>query len=188
MLFLLLSLGLSASVLAQDETIEVRELEAFWEDSVAVIHPRVYAPFSTESSQALHSGLPVAIDLDVRLTRVGFVKRLDFRIEVWYNVWKDRYRVITPIGPLAMEEYYTLLKYFREDLVIPLPRDTIPAQKAWFVRVRACDRGVLPEAMEDEMGGEMKGLIGWLFNLGERGNYSEWSDRTRLEPPEGSGP
>ncbi len=161
--------------------IEVRNIEAGWEDSLAVVQLSLLEPFSEASQEALHTGLPIALDVELRISKLGYVRRAAFRIEVWYNVWRDQYRIITPLGPIAVEEYETLLKFFRDSFVIPLTLEDLPGNGPWYIRARASDQGVLEQARELNIDTELNGITGWLFRQSRESNsYSEWTARTRL--------
>lgn len=182
-LILLLAVGWPSHALAQ---IHIGTIEAQWEDTLAVVHPEILDPFSKETRQTLNSGMPVAVDVEVQFIRTGFVKRLFKRIVVEYNVWTDRYRVITPIGPLAINDYETVLKLFRRDLILTISDQDLPSDTEWFVKVRAGERRVLRDEdlrsdalsrIEDDL----PGIAGWLFRRGHpKETFCDWSILQKL--------
>ncbi|HEB84019.1 MAG TPA: hypothetical protein ENI92_03360 [Bacteroidetes bacterium] len=164
--------------------IHVGKVEAWWEDTLAVIRPEILEPFSEPTRLTLQSGLPVAVDIEVRLFRTGYAKTIRRRIEVQYNVWQDRYRVITPIGPLAVKDYPTVLTLFRRDLILTLPRRELPGDSPWFLKVRVGERRVLGKGDDDRLSAmerELSGLVGWLFRRGRaKESYTDWSRLAEL--------
>ncbi len=166
--------------------VQILNLEVLREDSLIVIRPEILEPFSAETQQTLQSGIPVAVDLDVQFIRTGYVKHLDFTIKVEYNVWSDVYRVTTPIGPLAINDYNTLLAFFRNDLILTTLADNLPGNTAWLVKVRAGDRRVLIK--EDNSGDavqkiekELSGVAKWLFKRGKKKDtFGDWSSLKQL--------
>jgi hypothetical protein len=165
--------------------VQILNLEVLREDSLIVIRPEIIDPFSAETQQTLQSGIPVAVDLDVQFIRTGYVKHLDFTVKVEYNVWSDLYRITTPIGPLAIKDYNTLISFFKNDLILTTLADNLPGNTSWLVKVRAGDRRVL--VVEDsgdavqKIEKELSGIAKWLFKRGKKKNtFGEWSSLKQL--------
>ncbi|MCB2198188.1 hypothetical protein KQI63_02225 [bacterium] len=166
--------------------ISVTSLSVLWEDSLAVVQPVINDPFSKETRQTLESGMPVAVDVEVQFIRTGYVKRLFKRVVVKYNVWTERYRVLTPIGPLAIKDYETVLNLFHNNLIITMHERELDPTEQWFVKVRVGERRVLRDEdlrsdalsrIEDDL----PGIAGWLFRQGRpRETYSDWSPLAML--------
>lgn len=188
MIVLVLPLLLAPTSVLGQEQIDISSIEAFWEDSLAVLHLQVENPLTPELREALESGVQIQYDFDVYLTRTGYVKRLDEQMKLEYNVWSDRYRIFTPIGPLSINSFPTLMKLFRDDLILILHERDLPQVGAWFVKVRVEAYPIEAEEGEREIGGlerELRGLTGWLFRQGPQySTESDWSTLTKLpEPP-----
>ena len=166
--------------------VTVSNLSVLWEDSLAVVQPVIMNPFSAETRQTLESGMPVAVDVEIQFIRTGYVKRLFKRVVVKYNVWTEKYRVLTPIGPLAIRDYETVLNLFHNDLIITMSERDLDPSEEWFVKVRAGERRVLRDEdlrsdalsrIEDDL----PGIAGWLFRQGRpRETYSDWSPLAKL--------
>lgn len=180
---LMLLITLSTPAHAQ---ISVNSLTVLWEDTLAVVQPVINDPFSPETRQTLESGMPVAVDVEIQFIRTGYVKRLFKRVVVKYNVWTERYRVLTPIGPLAIRDYETVLNLFHNNLIITLHEQELDPAEQWFVKVRVGERRVLRDEdlrsdalsrIEDDL----PGIAGWLFRQGRpRETYSDWSPLAKL--------
>ena len=182
-LLLLILLSLPSQVTAQ---IRVNNLTLLWEDSLAVIQPEIIDPFSQETKQTLESGMPVAVDVEIQFIRTGYVKHVFKRVIVQYNVWTDVYRVVTPIGPLAINSYPTVLGLFKNDLIITLNESELESNAEWLVKVRAGERRVLrDEDMRSDaisrIEDDLPGIAGWLFRRGRpKETFSEWSALKKL--------
>jgi hypothetical protein len=183
--FCLLILCVPQQILAA-EPIIVESVDAYWEDSLAVLNAHVLDPLSPELQDALRSGVKIQFDFNVYLSQTGYVKRLDDRIQLEYDVWSDRYRVVTPIGRLAINDYRTVLKFFRDDLILLVHKRDLPREGAWFVKVRVEAFPVRSEegAEAGSLERELRGLTGWLFRRGQSmSRKSDWSILSRLPDP-----
>lgn len=169
----------------------VGSVEAFWEDSLAVIQPEIRDPLDASMRRTLRSGVPVVVELEVRFVRTGyaFSERVPVRVE--YDVWTGWYHVHTPLSPLAIDEYSTVLRLFERDLVLPFPERDVEPDRAWFVKVRAgariaetdADGGDPASGVEEELTGFAR-LLFRLFGAGSE--MGEWSDLVKL-PERGGG-
>jgi len=184
--FTWLCAGLMLLALEASAQIRIGKVDAAWEDSVAVVRAEVLSPFSKETRQTLESGLPVALDLEVQFIRTGYVKRAIDRIVIEYNVWNGIYRVHTPIGPLAIKDYTTLMGYIRNDLIVTINAQELAGEFEWLVKVRAGERRVLrDEDMRTDalsrIEDELPGIAGWLFRQGRsKETFSDWSALVKL--------
>ncbi len=164
--------------------IRVGDVEAYWEDSIAVVRPEIIDPFSEKTRQALISGLPVEVELNLQLIRTGYVKHLFYRVVIEYNVWQDRYRVHTPLGPLAVDDYQTVLTLFRNDLVVPIHAADLPGDGPWLVKARAADQPIQVEGdagTVNRIERELSGIAAWLFRSSRpRKAFSKWSSLVQL--------
>ncbi len=156
----------------------------FWSDSLLVIQLAIEKPFSEETIHTLQSGLPVLLELEMRLLRTGFVKEFNYPVKVEYNVWTDVYRVHSPAGPLAMQELRTVLRFFERDFSIFLPRHELGSEERWLFKLRAGERRILQMGEgEDALGRieeELSGVASWLFR--RRENRPSWTPWTTLMP------
>ncbi|MFH0883850.1 MAG: hypothetical protein V2A56_12745 [bacterium] len=190
----LLVLFLANSAEAQNG-IAIAGVEAFWEDSLAIIHPKIESPLSTVHVRTLQTGVPIRFDFQIQLFRTGFSKTIHQEVTVEYNVWTDRYRVLAPIGALAIKSLATVDKLFRNDLILILHPADIPRNEEWFVRVQVEAYPVnVAEDGTKQVGSlerELQGLTGWLFRRGRsRTEKSKWSTTAKLpeRSPAGSQP
>ncbi len=163
----------------------IEKVAAFWEDSLAIVQPTIESPLSPTYTKALRTGVSIRYDFEMQLFRTGFSKTIHQEVTVEYNVWTDRYRVVAPIGRLAIESLSTVEKYFRDGLILILHPSDIPREEAWFVRVRVEAYPVtVTEDGSEEVGSlerELQGITGWLFRRGRsKTEKSGWSKTTRL--------
>lgn len=168
----------------------VEDVDVFWEDSLIIVQPEIHHPFTDKTLETLQSGVNVALDVEIQFIRTGYVKREFIRVPVQYNVFTDRYRVTTPISPLAVNDYTTVLTLFKNDLIFIIDEKDLPKKGEWFVKVRAGERILLEgddgaesiSKIEDDL----SGIAAWFFKRGkEKDKYCEWSRLASLpEKPE----
>jgi len=168
----------------------ISDVEVLWEDSLIVVRPEIQKPFTDQTLETLRSGINIAIDVEIQFIRTGYVKREYSRVPVQYNVFTDKYRVTTPIGPLAVNDYETVQTLFRNDIIFIVPEKDLPKKGNWFVKVRAGERILMGEDSDSEsvsrIEDELSGIAGWFFKKGKKkDNYCDWSHLTPLpEKPE----
>lgn len=172
------------SAFAQED-IKITGIEAFWEDSLAVIHPKVEFALSPIHTHTLQTGVPIRYDFQIQLFRTGFSKTIHQEVTVEYNVWTDGYRVLAPIGALSIKGLPTVQRLFENDMILILHPADIPRNEEWFVRVQVEAYPVnMAEDGTEQSGSlerELQGLTGWLFRRGHtRTEKSKWSSTTKL--------
>ncbi|MCB2210743.1 hypothetical protein KQI52_01370 [bacterium] len=178
-----LLLASSASALPR-----IGEVEAFWEDSLAIVRPEIIDPLDNSLQRTLQSGVPVQVDIEVRIARTGYVKTEHIEVMIEFDVWTGWYRVTTPLSPFAIEEYSTVERLFGQDLLLLFDEDQIDPDDEWFIKVRAGaqlhdgDDTESSHGVADELSGFTR-VIFELFGSGEK--RCEWSELVRL-PERGS--
>jgi len=164
--------------------LSINKLETVWEDSIAVIRPEINNPFSNDAIQTLQSGLTVGIKVELQFIRTGYVKRFFFVVPVQYNVWTDKYRVVTPIGPLSVNDFETVLTLFKNDLIFVISENDLPHKGPWYVKIRAGERLALVDAEKSSVKrieDELSGIAGWFFKKGKpKETFSDWSKLMQL--------
>jgi hypothetical protein len=162
----------------------IGEVEAFWEDSLAIVQPEIRNPLNSSQRRTLETGVAIRVDVEIRFTRTGYVKTTVVGITVEYDVWTGWYRVTTPLSPFAIEEYPTVERLFEQDLLLLFNTEELDPEREWFIKVRAGTE--LHEDRDD--GGSNHGVIGdlsgftrLLFRMFEKDDdRGEWSDLVKL--------
>ncbi len=162
----------------------IGEVEALWEDSLAIVQPEIFNPLNVSQRRTLETGVPIRVDVEIRFTRTGYVKSKVVGITVEYDVWTGWYRVTTPLSPFAIEEYSTVERLFAQDLLLLFDTSELDPERRWYIKVRAgtelhedgveseSDRGVL---------GDLSGFTRLLFKLFEKdADRCEWSELVKL--------
>ena len=190
---LVVCLGILCAVSSANAELRMGRIEAVLLDNLAVVHTELIDPFSEETQQTLLSGLPVAIDLEIHFIRTGYVKRVFNRVVVQYDVWTEQYRVITPLAPISVGDFETLLSLLRNDLAVTLDYSELPGEGPWLVKARAGERRVLrdedlhPDAVT-RIEEELSGVSRWLFRRGRpQESFCDWSELTQLHEPHEAG-
>ncbi len=166
----------------------IGEVEAFWEDSLAIVRPEIIDPLDKSLQRTLQSGVPVQVDIEVRIARTGYVKTEHIAVIIEFDVWTGWYRVTTPLSPFAIEEYSTVERLFEQDLLLLFDEDKIDPDDDWFIKVRAGaklydgDESQSSHGVANELSGFTR-MIFELFGSGEK--RCEWSELVRL-PERGS--
>ncbi|MDP8208851.1 MAG: hypothetical protein P9L92_19465 [Candidatus Electryonea clarkiae] len=187
-LIIIIFISSSGPVIANPKIVSV---ETFWEDSLAVVRPEIIEPFREEIWRALLSGLPIAIDFEIRISRIGYVKRQSYQVIVQHEVWENRFRVVAPVGTITIIDYNALEHYFKNNLGLYVDAHDLPYIGYWFVKVRVGEGRVIRDKGLKQSHGiepELIGLTAWLFKWGKpKANYSDWSELVRLPDPIKSG-
>ncbi|GBE30902.1 MAG TPA: hypothetical protein ENH10_10475 [Bacteroidetes bacterium] len=167
-------------------------VEAFWEDSLAIIRPEIIDPLDTSLRRTLESGVPVRVDVEIRFSRTGYVKTVSVGIIIEYDVWTGWYRVTTPLSPFAIKEYATVEQLFAQDLLLIFGPDEVDPHTEWFVKVRS---GAVIHDGDEETGNQhgvandLSGVTRLLFQLFDRNkDRGEWSELVKLSKREDSSP
>jgi hypothetical protein len=162
----------------------IGEVEAFWEDSLAIIRPEISDPLTISQLRTLETGVPIRVEVEVRFTRTGYVKKEVVNVTVEYDVWTGWYRVTTPLSPFAIQDYSTVERLFQHDMLLLFNADDLDPDTPWFVKVRAgadtheedededSDRGVA-----NDLTGFTRLLFKFFDNKEDRG---EWSELVKL--------
>lgn len=162
-------------------------VEAFWEDSLAVIRPEINDPFRQEIWDALLSGLNIVIDLELQMIRIGYVKRESYKIVVEHDVWKNQFRVTAPVGTFVINDYSALEHYFKHNLGLFVNAGDLPYYGSWLIKVRVGEGRILHNNSKlgsNRVEAELKGIAAWLFKWTKpKTNFSEWSPLVRLPDP-----
>lgn len=188
LLFLVLLLAATCGSAAEPA---ITELEAFWEDSLAIVRPGIDSPLDESLRRTLQNGVPVQVDVEVRFTRTGFAKTEVVPVTVEYDVWTGWYRVTTPLSPFAIEKYSTVERLFANDLVLLFKPDQVDPGEDWFIKVRAGSSMLEDnngESSAHGVGDELSGLSRIIFQLfGTSEERGEWSELVKL-PKRGTEP
>ncbi len=161
---------------------EIRALEAYWADGLAIVHPEIHNPMSKEGRETLMAGNPVGyrVQMEVRGKDGTVDVEQDFRIE--YNIWEGRFRVYTPQGAVVMTSGEALTRFFRDDFTLLLGADDIPRQGPWKINCRIGENLHPRREGENTIERELNWLAAWLYRRGRTNVlYSDWSETTTLE-------
>ncbi len=162
--------------------IEITNLEVSWADTVVVIRPEIINPFNDDIWDALRLGVSVALDVEMRYSRTGYLDEIEYEIIVEHNVWEKRFRVITPDYTMTMQEYQTLLQFFKQGIDLSIPIQELPNLGPWFFSARISEGQLIHSIQADgQVESELNGITAWLFKWRKpKLKFSEWSDRVKL--------
>ncbi|MBZ0265637.1 hypothetical protein K8I28_13315 [bacterium] len=169
--------------------LRVGDIHAFWDGPFAVIQPEIFEPFTPETRKTLHSGMPVGIQIELKLVRTGFVKEKEVRVKVQYNIWNEKFIVITEHTSVPFNSYGEVLNYFENDFRILIAFDEFPKRGEWLIRMRAGERRVFDDEDKskpiESIEQDLRGIARWLFKRGAtEDSYCDWSDYIKLLPEE----
>lgn len=158
-------------------------VDTFWKDSIAVIQTQVIDPFREETWNALLSGLPVVLDLEIQVANDDYIQEGSFAVRIKHDVWENSFHVHTPQGRKMISNYPSLIRFFDREFSVFLERGELPQPGPWRVRVRVGEGRIL-EKERHGIESRLSGIAGRLFRWVKPPlEFSRWSPYIDLPLP-----
>ncbi len=159
----------------------IQNIEAYWTEGLAIVHPVVQRPLSSEGRATLNAGNPVGIRVQLKIDGQNKSDKLVMHFRLEYNVWENRFRLHTPQGAVAMTNAEALFRFFRDDFTLLLEPKNLPGEGPWRITVRLGE-DLHPRLGEDDtIERELNWLAAWLYRRGRTNIlYSDWSETATL--------